>query len=259
MEQPVWKPGEGVPAEPLGSGVVVAEPTRYPTPAPPSRITTPPPVRRSVPRPPVAASLLADRPPWLIPAAVAVIIVLLLGIVGFKVLSGRSTGNPVAHTSPTAHPTATPHGAPTPTASSKTPQAVPTTYGPASADPVKSIQICSQASPCNIPGSSAETGSSCDLSSSCKLEVALYFTSVQKSTDVSYIIKFFDRCTGQTTDLPGAATKTPSTGFIVAIPTDHLAVTIPSGVKSGALVAVSQSPAVAASQPLLLGSGTSCA
>lgn len=257
MEQPVWKPGEGVPAEPLGTGVVVAEPARYPTPAPPSRVTTPPPVRRSVPRPAVGGSILADRPPWLIPAAVAVIIVLLLGIVGFKVLSGRNTANPVAHTTPTPHATATPHGTPTPTATGKTPAAVPTTYGPAEADPVKSIQICSQASPCNIPGSSAETASTCDLNS-CKLEVAMYFTAVQKSTQVSYTIKFFDRCTGQTTDLPGAATTTPSSGFIVAIPTDHLAVNIPSGVKSGALVAVSSAPAIAASAPLLIGSATSC-
>ena len=87
----------------------------------------------------------------------------------------------------------------------------------------------------------------------------MYFTAVQKSTQISYILKFFDRCTGQTTDLPGAGTTTPSTGFIVAIPTDHLAVSIPVGVKSGALVAVSQTPAVAASAPLLIGSQTSCA
>ena len=87
----------------------------------------------------------------------------------------------------------------------------------------------------------------------------MYFTSVQKSVPYSYIVKFFDRCTGQTTDLPGASTTTPPSGYIVAIPTDHLSVSIPSGVKSGALVAVSQTPAVAASAPLLVGSETSCA
>lgn len=263
MEQPVWKPGAAVPAEPLGSGVVVAEPSRYPTPAPPSRITTPPPVRRpTVARPPTGGGgILAERPPWLVPAAVAVIIVLLLGIVGIKVLSGRSTaGNPIARTtsSPSTHPTATPHVSPTSSPSNKAPLAVPTNYGPSSADPVKSVQICSPASPCNIPGSSAETATSCDLSS-CKLEVAMYFTSVQKSVPYSYILKFFDRCTGQTTDLPGAGTTTPASGYIVGIPTDHLSVNIPSGVKSGALVAVSQTPAVAASPPLLIGSATSCA
>jgi hypothetical protein len=87
----------------------------------------------------------------------------------------------------------------------------------------------------------------------------MYFTSVQKSVPYSYIVKFFDRCTGQTTDLPGPSTTTPASGYIVAIPNDHLSVSIPNGVKSGALIAVSQTPAVAASAPLLLGSQNSCA
>ena len=197
----------------------------------------------------------------MVPAAVAVVIVLLLGIVGFVVLShrgGPSTTGQV-HTTPTPHATTSPHGSPSasPTASGKNPLPVPTTYGPSSADPVRSVQICTAANPCNIPGSTPESATACDLSS-CRLEVALYFTAVQKSVNVSYTLKFFDRCTGQTTDLPGAGTTTPSTGYIVAIPTDHLAVSIPGGVKSGALVAVSQTPAVAASAPILLGSD-SCA
>lgn len=263
MEQPAWKPGVGVPAEPLGAGVAVAEPSRMPTPAPPSRITAPPPVvrRPTVARPPSSAGgILAERPAWLVPAAVAVIVILLLGFVGIKVFSSRSTGNPVAHvnTTPSAHPSGSQRTSPSSSPSNKGPLAVPTNYGPASADPVKSVQICSPATPCNIPGSSPESATNCQVSS-CKLEVALYFTAVQKSTNVSYILKFFDRCTGQTTDLPGTSTTTPSTGFIVAIPTDHLTVNIPSGVKSGAIVAVSQTPAVAASAPLLIGSETSCA
>jgi hypothetical protein len=247
VEQPAWKPGEAIPAEPLGTGVAVFDTPRVPTAPPPSRTpTVPPPVRRpTVPRPPVGGGgILADRPPWLIPAAVAVVIILLLGIVGIKLISSRGTGSPIAQgtTSPSAHASGSPSSKPSASPSGHTPQAVPTTFGPSSADPVKSVQICTAASPCNIPGSSAETGSSCDVSS-CKLEVALYFTAVQKSTPVSYIIKFFDRCSGQTTDLPGA--------------TDHLSVSIPSGVKSGAIVAVSQTPAVAASAPLLIG-GDSC-
>ena len=267
VEQPAWKPGEAVPAEPLGTGAAVFDTPRVPTAPPPSRTpTVPPPVRRpAVPRPPVGGGgILADRPPWLVPAAVAVVIVLLLGIVGIKLLSSRSSGSPVAQTtaSPSAHasgsPRTTPRATPSSTPSNKGPLAVPTTFGPSSADPVKSIQICTVASPCNIPGSSAETATACDLSS-CKLEVAMYFTAVQKSTPVSYTLKFFDRCSGQTTDLPGAGTTTPASGYIVAIPTDHLSVSIPSGMKSGALVAVSQNPAVAASAPLLIGSQDSCA
>jgi hypothetical protein len=83
--------------------------------------------------------------------------------------------------------------------------------------------------------------------------VAIYFTSVQKSVPVSYIVKVFDRCSGQTTDLPGAKTTTPSTGFIVVIPNDHVSVALPSGLKSAAVVAVAQDPAQAASPPLLIG------
>ena len=267
VEQPAWKPGEAVPAEPLGTGVAAVDTPPAPTEPPPSRTpTVPPPIRRpTVPRPPAGrggAGILAERPSWLVPAAVAVVIILILGIVGIKLLSGRSTGSPIAqHTSsssPSAHPTSTPRATPTSTPSGKAPLAVPTTFGPSSADPVKSVQICTTASPCNIPGASAETATSCSLSS-CKLEVAMYFTSVQKSVPYSYIVKFFDRCTGQTTDLPGPSATTPATGYIVAIPTDHLAVNIPGGVKSGALVAVSQTPAVAASAPLLIGSQSSCA
>jgi hypothetical protein len=261
VEQPAWKPGEAIPAEPLGTGVAVFDTPRVPTAPPPSSTpTVPPPVRRpTVPRPPAGGGgILADRPPWLVPAAVAVVIILLLGIVGIKLLSSRGSGSPIAQgtASPSAHASGSPSSKPSASPSGHTPQAVPTTFGPSSADPVKSVQICTAASPCNIPGSSAETGSSCDVSS-CKLEVALYFTAVQKSTPVSYIIKFFDRCSGQTTDLPGAGTTTPASGYIVAIPTDHLSVSIPSGVKSGAIVAVSQTPAVAASAPLLIG-GDSC-
>jgi hypothetical protein len=263
VEQPAWRPGEAVPAEPLGTGVAVAEASRTPTAPPPSRTpTVPPPVRRpTVPRPPVGGGgILAERPPWLVPAAVAVVIILLLGFFGIKLLSGRSTGSPVAQTSasPSAHASGSPHASPSSSPSGKTPLAVPTTFGPSSADPVKSVQICTVASPCNIPGASPETATSCSLSS-CKMEVAIYFTSVQKSVPYGYIVKFFDRCTGQTTDLPGTNSTTPSSGYIVAIPNDHLSVSIPSGVKSGALVAVSQAPAVAASAPLLIGSTDSCA
>lgn len=262
VEAPVWTPGEAIPAEPLGSGVAVAEAPSVPTPAPAPRFpTSPPPARRpSVPRPPLGGGVLADRPPWLIPAAVAAVIVLLLGIVGVKLLTSRGGTNSgqVAQTTPSPHASSTPHASPTATPGGKTPLAVPTTFGPASADPVKSVQICSAASPCNIPGSTAESATVCDLSS-CKVEVAVYFTAVQKSVNVTYTLKFFDRCSGQTTDLPGSGTTTPASGYIVAIPTDHLNVNIPAGVKSGALIAVAQTPAVAASAPLLLGSQTSCA
>jgi hypothetical protein len=187
----------------------------------------------------------------LIPAAIAVAIVLLLGTAGVIVLANRGGGGPVAtHPSPSARPTSktSPNASPT-----GGPLAVPV-YAPSSAAPVSKVQICTQSAPCNIPGGSPENASACELNASCKLEVAIYFTTSQKSVAVAYTLKFFDRCTGTTTDLPGSQTTTPASGFIVAIPTDHLTVRLPAGVKSGALVAVSQKPGVAASAPLLLGS-----
>ncbi|HEY0829491.1 MAG TPA: hypothetical protein VGE99_00015 [Candidatus Dormibacteraeota bacterium] len=264
VESPVWKPGETVPAEPLGTGMAVADvapaaPQRSVTAAPaPYRAPAPAPARRpAVPRPPSrGGGLLAERPPWLVPAAVAVVIVILLGIVGIFVLSHR--GSPTVtggvHTTPSPHATTSPHTTPSATQGSG-PKEVPS-FGATTAAPVSKVQICTTASPCDIPGSTAETSTACDVSS-CKLEVAIYFTAVQKSVNVAYTVKFFDRCTGQTTDLPGPSATTPASGYIVEIPTDHWAVTIPSGVKSGAIVAVTSSPAIAASPPLLIG-GNSC-
>jgi hypothetical protein len=285
VESPVWKPGEVVPAEPLGTGYaidipkiepepVAAAPVAPATPASPAappwqpvspgsgaspamaRETVPPaPARKpAVPRPRAPRGLdPSERPGWLVPAAIAAVVVILLGAVGVIILPRLGAGNPIASVTatPSGHATTSPKTTPSSTGG---PQAVPT-YAPASAAPISKVQICTAAAPCNIPGGSPETGSPCDLSS-CKVEVALYFTSVQKSVPVSYIIKVFDRCTGQTTDLPGAKTTTPSTGFIVAIPTDHLSVALPGGLKSAAIVAVAQQPAEAASPPLLIGSET---
>ncbi|MGH7762676.1 MAG: hypothetical protein ACREOY_14875, partial [Candidatus Dormibacteraceae bacterium] len=195
----------------------------------------------------------SERPIWLIPAVIGVVLILLLGTGGFILAhrgpstTGGVTTTPSARTSPKTSPKASP------TATTGL-LAVPN-YGPASAAPITSVIICSAATPCNIPGSSPETATACELAS-CKVEVGIYFSAAQK-VPVSYIIKFFDRCTGTTTNLPGPNPYTPP-GFNIVIPTDHWPVSIPSGVKSGALVAVAQQPAVAASAPLMLGA-ESCA
>jgi hypothetical protein len=282
MTQPAWTPGTVVPSEPLGTGEAIPAldlPLREPEPVPasrpapsdepeflavtrasgaiqaPARPTPPPsaPARKpSVQRPKSPGRLPFERPAWLIPAAIAVVIVLILGTVGVIVLANRGKGSPVAgNPSPSSRPTASAKGSPS-TSPTGGPQAVPN-YGPSSASPVSKVQICTPTAPCNIPSGSPETATACDLSS-CRLEVAVYFSTSQKSVPVSYTLKFFNRCTGQTTDLPGAKTTTPASGYIVSVPTDHLTVRVPSGAKSGALVAVTQTPGVAASAPLMLGS-----
>src|SRR5438093_552064 len=264
VEAPVWKPGEAVPGEPLGTGYAIDSPKLEPaTPAPVA--VGPPPVPAapaeapsrppSVPRPRREAGAASERPSWIIPDAVAGVVIILLGIFGVVVLPRLTGGNnnTASVTSPSPHATGTPKGSPSasPTGGGGRVQTVPT-YAPLSAAPVSRLQICTPASPCDIPGEAAESATACDLSS-CRVEVAFYFTAVQKSVPISYTLKFFDRCTGQTTDLPGTKATTPASGWIVGIPNDNLAVSIPRGVKSGALVAVSQQPAVAASPPLQLG------
>jgi hypothetical protein len=205
--------------------------------------------------------VITERPSWLIPAIIAIVVILLLGTIGGIALARRggsgtpgvATTSPSAKTSPKTSPNASPKASPTPTGQG--PLAVPN-FGPSSAAPINSVIICSVATPCHVgSGSPDETATACDLTS-CKVEVGIYFSAPQK-VPVQYSLKFFNRCTGETKDLPGPNAYTPP-GYVVVIPTDHWPVNIPSGVKSGALVAVAQQPAVAASAPLMLG-GNSCA
>ena len=254
VEPPAWKPG-GTAAPSMATST--AAPLIAPTPARTPTVPPTAPARRpTVARRPAGGGL-ANRPSWLIPAIIAVVVILLLGTVGGIVLAnrGKSTGTGGVTASPTAKtsPKPSPKASPSPTNTG--PLAVPN-YGPASAAPISSVIICSVATPCNIgAGTPAETATACDLNS-CKVEVGIYFSAPQR-VPVQYILKFFNRCTGETKDLPGPNAYTPP-GYIVVIPTDHWPVSIPSGVKSGALVAVAQQPAVAASAPLMLG-GESCA
>lgn len=268
VEQPAWKPGEAIPAETLGAGIAAAAATPVEAPAPlapevkePAPFIPREPARKpTVPRPPTrgGGGPGFERPPWLVPAAVAAAIVVLLGVFGVIVLAGRGqpTPNHVAQTSPSGHPTQSPTGHPTSTPTGKAPAAVPS-FGPASADPVTKVQFCSTATPCKIAqGVADETGTQCDLTS-CSVEVAIYFSTGQKSP-VHFNLKFFNRCTGDTVDIAGPPAYTPP-GYAVVIPRDKWQVSLPAGVKSGALVAVSDQPTTAASAPLLLGSQDSCA
>jgi len=259
---PAYTPPSGTPTpDPVAAAPFVfaaAATTPAPVaPAPtPLRAPAPTPARQpTVARRPSGGGGPSERPTWLVPAVIGVVLLLLLGTGGFILAHrGSSTPNPVATNSPTAKtsPKTSPKASPSATT---VPLAVPD-FGPASAAPITKVLFCSTDTPCNIGGGNpAETATACDLNS-CKVEVGIYFSAPQK-VPVAYIIKFFDRCTGTTTDLPGPNPYTPP-GYVVVIPTDHWAVAIPSGVKSGALVAVAQQPGVAASAPLLLGAD-SCA
>jgi hypothetical protein len=246
MATPVWTPTGPV----AGAPVDITTETAAPRPA-----TVPPPTPARRPSTPPENRPPRERPSWLIPAAIALLVLLLLvGAIGIYLKTRPTTGTPVAHatpsakTSPKTSPKATPKASPTPTNGGG---ALPVpTYAPSSATPVTSVAFCIQSThPC--AGVSASDYTNCKLNSSCKVMVEMKYSSPQNG-QVGYTLKFFDRCTGTTTNLPGTS-FTPS-GFTRV---DLLkVVTLPSGSKSAALVAVTNSPAVASSAPLLLGSDT---
>ena len=208
-------------------------------------------------RKPAAFRGPSERPPWLIPAIIGIVLILLLGTIGGIVLAGRGSKPGVATKSPApkTSPKASPKVTPTPSAGVG-PFAVPN-YGPAAESPITKVVICTAATPCPIgAGIPPETGTTCDLNS-CKIEVAIYFSAPQR-TPVEYMVKLFDRCTNTTKDLPGPNPYSPP-GYVVVIPTNtNWPVAIPAGTKSAAIVVVTKQPTAAASAPFLLG-GESCA
>jgi hypothetical protein len=112
-------------------------------------------------------------------------------------------------------------------------------YAPAAAAPVISVIIDPANSSCT------------QIGGSCKLEVDIKFSSVQRG-NVSFIIKYFDRCAGTTQDLPGAGFTPPGFNVVILDKT----VTLPAGPKAAAVVVVTQSPSVAASAPITLGANS---
>ncbi len=216
-------------------------PTFIPAPvSEPAPAKAPPGKKAPVARRP-AAKGPSERRSWMTPAIIAVAIVVLLAIGGGVFLATRGH-NATTGGTPTSSPTARqspPKASPTPTI--PVPQAVPS-YGPAAAAPITSVAF--------LP----EPDTSCTLNGACKVTVEIKFSSVQRG-NIAYTLKFFDRCTGTTTDVPGNGFTPP--GFTtVDITTGN--VQLPAGAKSAGLVAVTTSPSAAASPPLLLGSTDNC-
>lgn len=247
-----------------GSSAIAPPRTPTPPPAPAPVAPAPLPTPRAPARQPTVARKPAsrgpaERPPWLIPAIIAIVLILVLGTIGGIVLASRGSSPAVATKSPSASPKTSPKASPavSPTPSAgRVPVAVPN-YGPAAEAPITKVVICTTATPCPIgAGTPPETGTTCDLNS-CKIEVAIYFSAPQR-TPVEYMVKFFDRCANTTKDLPGPNPYTPP-GYVVVIPTNtNWPVSIPAGTKSAAIVVVTKQPTAAASAPFLLG-GESCA
>jgi hypothetical protein len=225
MATPAWTPNDA-PAVPAVAAIAETAAPVIPPPTPARR----PSVARPYEREP------GERPGWLLPVIAGVVILLLIGIGGGIYLATHrgSTTSVVTRTPTPPKPKPSPKASPTST-STGGPQAVPT-YAPASAPPVTSVVF--------LPDTV------CKLNGPCKVDVEMRYSRAQSGT-LGYTLKFFDRCANTTKDLPGRSFK-PSTGFIRADP-GFQTITLPAGVKSAALVAVSTTPAAAASAPLLLG------
>jgi hypothetical protein len=218
-------------------------PATYSPPAAP-RVTTPPIPRAPAPAPAKKPApkkqrdddggMPSGRPRWVVPAAIVVVLLLVLGGGGAYVLSrGGSSTTGAGNPSPSARPST--KSSPTPTNVLKD---VPV-YAPAAAAPVISVIIDPANSSCT------------QIGGSCKLEVDIKFSSVQRG-NVSFIIKYFDRCAGSTQDLPGAGFTPPGFNVVILDKT----VTLPAGPKAAAVVVVTQSPSVAASAPITLGANS---
>ena len=182
----------------------------------------------------------SQQPSWMRPAIIAVAIILLLAIGGgiFLASRGRNTttgGTPNASPSPSGHQSPKASPVPTPTG----PQAVPN-YAPGAAVPITSVAY--------LPAPDTQ----CTMGGGCKVTVEIKFSSAQ-SGNVAYILKFFDRCKGVTTDLPGNNFTPP--GF-TTVDITTAGIQLPQGVKSAGLVAVTTSPSIAASAPFPLGADT---
>ena len=251
--EPVVEPAE--PPERFTTVPAAGSPEAPPAPVaqPPATTTAPRPVwtpqaaaprPSTVPRRPAArAEESSGRPAWLVPAYIALIVLVIAGLGAgiYFVTRPQSGSGPSANATPSANASAKPTSSPTPKStpspSSSVPKAVPT-YAPATAGAVKSVAIDPAQSPCTLTGP-------------CTIEVDVFFTAGQ--ADVAWSFKVFNRCTGTTDDLPGTHV-TPHADWIEVIGDANL--TLPTGLKSAAIVAVTTAPAVAASKELDLGATT---
>ena len=282
LETGQWTPGPA-PAGRVSSSEWTGEATPVPAPVPAefivpqgaatstaAPVTSPPIARAPAPAPAPAparktaaawpsSSLLTERPPWLIPAAIAVVVLLLLGIGGFALASRGNSSRPQANTSP--HPTASPKASASPTGVALLP--VPD-FGPAANPPLTAVKFCTPSAPCVFgAGVPPATDTNCTLGGSCHVDMAAFWNG-NTVTTMTFTIEFFSRCNnpGNTSTVVFQRTSQNVARFrpiYDPAPAGGFALTLPSGVKAAALVAIADIGVVkAASAPFPLGA-ESCA
>jgi hypothetical protein len=174
--------------------------------------------------------------PLMVAGGILVALVLLWGAVTLvRGIAGHPTASVATPPStPAVHTTATPKPstsvAPTPTPK----PSGPPSFGPASADPIKSVELAA---------------SGCSPGGSCGVEVTVHTSSASGANDVTWTVKAYDVCTGTTTDVANNKV-TEQQGWTSVIGDNQ--VNVPSG-KAIQLVAVTSAPATAASPVVAVG------
>jgi hypothetical protein len=205
-----------------------------------------------------------ERPAWLVPAVIAVVVILLLGTVGAIVLHGRgSTPGSTAKASPTAKtsPKSSPRPTPSPIGVALLP--VPN-YGPTANPPLTSVKFCSPAAPCVFGGGvPPATDTHCTLGGTCHVDIAAYWSGKTVNT-LTFTIEFFDRCNNPSNTSTSVfqhsySNVAPYAPIYDPAPSGGFKLTLPSGAKAAALVVIADTGSVkAASAPFPLGAD-SCA
>ena len=194
-----------------------------------------------------------ERPRWVVPAAIGIVLLLVLGGGGAFALSklGGASSSHVASTTPSANPS---HKAsPTPTNALREPQPV----APLAAAPLASAQFCQTSNPCR--GGVTQLFN-CQLPGPCKLDIGIYLSG--NAAQVTYQVQFFDKCTGDTKTILGPKTDNVNNQRIwLPAPSNGWAVTLPTAKAAAVYVLVSVTGTTTSIQSdfySLPGSATSC-
>ena len=195
----------------------------------------------------------------MVPAAIALVVLLLLGAVGvyLKTRPTSSGGGPIAHASPS--PKTSPKSSPTPTGVGLLP--IPD-YGPTVNPPLTSVKFCTPSAPCVFGGGAAPAkDTNCKLGGPCHIDMAAYWSGNTVNT-LTFSIEFFARCNNPNNTSTTVLQRTDQNvarfrPVFDPAPAGGFALALPSGVKAAVLVAIANTGTVkAASAPLLLGSDT---
>ncbi|HEV2218195.1 MAG TPA: hypothetical protein VGV88_11555 [Candidatus Dormibacteraeota bacterium] len=235
-----------------------AEPARITRPPIP-RATAPPPARKAAAAGRPAFGLAFERPAWLVPGAIAAIVILLLGTGGIYLFTHLGNAS-VGHTG-TASPSAKPKSSPSPSTAGLLP--IPD-FGPQANPPLTAVKFCTPAAPCVFGGGVPPAqDTNCTLGGACHVDIAATWSG-NTVTTLTFTVEFFDRCnnpSNATTEVfkrtdQGVARFRPTYD---PAPAGGFPLTLPPGAKAAALVLVADTGSVkAASAPLLLGA-SSCA